>query len=115
MWFFNKCHTSQADRLLEFFKNHKGEEIALPRILDIRPRLAHHTEVIRQLREKGYKIECREWWEKHSHCSAYTFIGIELLPRVKEKKKKYTEEEVEAIRNESYEKGYESARIQFTK
>ena len=100
-WFFkDKCHKSQADRVLELLQAHKWEAVALPMILDLRPRIAHHTECIRELRERGYDIECKSWFTDmygHKvHCSQYTFNGIAYKPHTTHKKTKgYTKEEYE--------------------
>lgn len=115
-WFFkDKCHKSQSDRVLELLQSHKWEAVALPMILNLRPRIAHHTECIRELRERGYDIECKSWFTDmygHKvHCSQYTFNGIALKPHEKHKKTKgFTQEDMD----KNYEAGYEAARIQFT-
>lgn len=111
----SKCHKSQADRILELFEANKWEAVPLPKILDLRPRIAHHTEAIRELRERGYEIECKSWftdmyWEK-VHCSQYTFKGIALLPHEKHKKTKgFTQEDLD----KAYESGYQAAKTQYT-
>lgn len=112
----SKCHKSQTDRVLELLQAHKWEAVALPMILDLRPRIAHHTECIRELRERGYDIECKSWFTDmygHKvHCSQYTFNGVSMKPHEKHTKTKwFTQEQMD----KNYEAGYEAARIQFTK
>lgn len=94
-----KCHKSQTDRVLELLQAHKWEPVALPMILDLRPRIAHHTECIRELRERGYDIECKSWFTDmygHKvHCSQYTFNGIANKPHTTHTKTKgYTKEDI---------------------
>lgn len=100
---FHKCHESQADRVLELLKKHKWEPVSLPMLLDIRPRIAHHTECIRKLRDRGYKIDCKSWFTnqngKKVHCSQYTFHGIDLLPRTKHDKATYNKEDIKKAFN----------------
>jgi len=99
-WFLKaKCHKSQADRVLELLQAHKWEAVALPMILDLRPRIAHHTECIRELRERWYDIECKSWFTDmygdKVHCSQYTLNGISVKPYEKHKKiKGYTKEDI---------------------
>lgn len=113
-WFLKaKCHKSQADRVLELLQAHKWEPVPLPRILDLRPRIAHHTECIRELRERGYDIQCKSWftdmyWDK-VHMSEYTFNGISLKPREKHKKGCFTQEDMD----KNYEAWYQACRVQY--
>lgn len=113
-----KCHKSQTDRVLELLQAHKWEAVALPMILDLRPRIAHHTECIRELRERGYDIECKSWFTDmygHKvHCPQYTFNGISVKPRaVHEKAKTWTQEELQQFRDHSYEEGYKACMAQY--
>lgn len=63
--------------------------------MDIRPRIAHYTSIIMMLRELGYDIPCRSYWQDGVHMSEYTFNGISLKPREKHKKiKGYTKEDI---------------------
>jgi len=108
-----KCHKSQADRVLELLQAHKWEAVALPMILDLRPRIAHHTECIRELRERGYDIECKSWftdihWDK-VHCSQYTLNGISVKPYEKHKKSCFTQDDID----KAHEEWYKSCMIQY--
>ena len=105
-------------------------------ILDLRPRIAHHTECIRELRERGYRIDCKSWFTDQNghkvHCSQYTFHGIDLRPRVKHTKATYTKEDIEKafnawlaleapnaqayleeVKDEMYEEAYQNIRKQY--
>lgn len=78
-WFLKaKCHKSQADRVLELLQAHKWEPVSLPMILDLRPRIAHHTECIRELRERGYDIECKSWFLLILTETKYIALSIRL-------------------------------------
>ena len=95
---FTKCHKTQADRVLELLQKYKWEAVSLPQILDLRPRIAHHTECIRELRDRWFDIECKSWFTDINghkvHCSQYTFHGIALKPREKHIKKSYTKDDI---------------------
>lgn len=77
--------------------------------MDIRPRIAHYTSIIMMLREMGYDIPCRSYWQDGVHMSEYTFNGISLKPREKHKKGCFTQEDMD----KNYEAWYQACRVQY--
>jgi hypothetical protein len=64
---------AQADRLLEFFRRHQGEEIPLDRILAFK--IAQYNTRIRELRAAGHRITNRTEWKGRVKYSWFRYEG----------------------------------------
>jgi hypothetical protein len=64
---------AQADRLLEFFRAHRGEWIPLDRILSFK--IAQYNTRISDLRKAGHVIENKTEWKGRSKHSWFRYTG----------------------------------------